>query len=351
MGPVRQQLLVLPLNQPPTTEPPDHDGGPTGAAVVRVSGYGAPMSELRFDGQVVVVTGAGRNLGRAYALLLAERGAKVVVNDLGVGISDTDGVADAPSENPAHAVVEEIRAAGGAAVANLDSIATPSGGEAIVAAAIEHFGGIHALINNAGVVRQAPVEDYTDQFCRDMLDTHVLGAMNVTRPAWRAMKAQGYGRIVNVSSGSAFGIAGMSVYSAVKMAVVGLTRSQALEGEAHGIKVNVLAPYASVRGNDFGPIAWSPELAEYLSPAQVAPLATLLAHQACPASGEWFTVGGGTVSRVGISVHDGHHHRPATPENVLDHWDAVLGTEEGMRLETLGGSGAMRSMFQSFDPT
>jgi len=308
------------------------------------------MSELRFDGRVAVVTGAGRNLGRAYALFLAGRGAKVVVNDLGVGISDTDGVAPAPEVNPAVTVVDEIRAAGGEAVVNTDSIAEVAGGEAIVAAALDAFGRLDIVINNAGVVRQAPVEEYSDQFCRDMIDTHVLGTMNVTRPAWRTMKAAGYGRIVHVSSGAAFGIAGMSMYGAVKMAVIGLTRAQAAEGEPLGIKVNVMAPYASVRGNGFGPIPPSPKLADWLSVEQVAPLAALLAHEDCPSNGEWFTVGGGYAGRVAISVHDGFTERPLTPEALLGHWDEVLGEPEAFRIEPPGGSTAIRTMFRGFQP-
>lgn len=306
------------------------------------------MTELRLDGRVAVVTGAGRNLGRAYALLLASRGAKVVVNDLGVGISDTDGVAEAPAVNPAYAVVDEIVAAGGEAVVNTDSIAEPAGGEAIVASALDAFGRLDVVVNNAGVVRQAPVEDYQDRWCRDMIDTHVLGTMNVTRPAWRVMKAAGHGRIVHVSSGAAFGIAGMSVYGAVKMALIGMTRAQALEGEPLGIKVNVIAPYASVRGNGFGPIPWSPALAEWLSVEQVAPLVVLLAHDDCPSTGEWFTVGGGHASRVAIAVHDGFAHRPSTPEVLAEHWDEVMGAPEAFRVEPVGGDTAVRAMFRDF---
>ncbi len=306
------------------------------------------MEDLRLDGRVAVITGAGRNLGRAYALLLASRGASVVVNDLGVGISDTDGLADAPAENPAHTVVAEIRSAGGSAVADTNTIASVEGGEAIVATALEHFGRLDIVINNAGVVRQAPVEDYLDEYCRAMIDTHVLGTMNVTRPAWRVMKAAGYGRIVHVSSGAAFGIAGMSVYGAVKMALIGLTRAQALEGERSGIKVNVIAPYASVRGNGFGPIPWSPALADWLSPEQVAPLTLLLAHDSCPSSGEWFTVGGGHVSRVAVAVHDGFAHRPLTAEVLAEHWSEVLGDDDAFRVEPVGGSTAVREMFRGY---
>ncbi len=278
---------------------------------------------LRFDGQVAIVTGAGRNLGRAYALLLASRGANVVVNDLGVGISDTDGVADAPPSNPALDVVAEITAAGGSAVADTSSIVDPSG--PVVAAAIAAFGRVDVVINNAGVVRQAPVADYTDEKCRAMTDTHLLGTMHVTRAAWPHMIAQGGGRIVNLSSGSGLmGIANMTMYGAVKLGVVGLTRALAVEGRQHGIAANVVAPQASVRGNDFGRIPWTPALAEWLSPEQIAGLVAYLAHPSCPTTGELFNAGGGLISRVVLAASAGVQERPMTPEAVAAHWDEIM---------------------------
>ncbi len=149
------------------------------------------MAEVRFDGQVAVVTGAGRNLGRAYAMLLAERGARVVVNDLGVAISDTDGSGDPPAVNPALAVVEEIRAAGGEAVASTHYIADPAGADAMVATAVEAFGTVDILVNNAGVVRQAPIDQMSPALVEPVVDTHVTGTVNVTWAAWRVMREQG----------------------------------------------------------------------------------------------------------------------------------------------------------------
>ena len=278
---------------------------------------------LRFDGQVAIVTGAGRNLGRAYALLLASRGAHVVVNDLGVGISDTDGLADAPPSNPALDVVAEIIAAGGSAVADTSSIVDPSG--PVVAAAIAAFGRVDIVINNAGVVRQAPVADYTDEKCRAMTDTHLLGTMHVTRAAWPHMIAQGGGRIVNLSSGSGLmGIANMTMYGAVKLGVVGLTRALAVEGRQHNIAANVVAPQASVRGNDFGRIPWTPALADWLSPEQIAGLVAFLAHPSCPTTGELFNAGGGLISRVVLAASEGVQERPMTPEAVAAHWEEIM---------------------------
>ncbi|HEY4333840.1 MAG TPA: SDR family NAD(P)-dependent oxidoreductase [Ilumatobacteraceae bacterium] len=281
------------------------------------------MNELRFDGQVAIVTGAGRNLGRAYALLLASRGAQVVVNDLGVGISDTDGRADAPPTNPAFDVVAEIEASGGEAVADTSSITDTDG--PVVQAAIEHFGRVDILINNAGVVRQAPVGEYSDEKCRAMTDTHLLGTMNVTRAAWPHMASQGGGRIVNLSSGSGLiGISGMTMYGAVKLGVVGMTRGMAVEGRPLGIFVNVVAPQASVRGNDFGRLAWTPALAEWLSPEQVSGVVAFLAHPSCPTTGELFNVGGGLVSRVVLAASEGVAERPMTIEAVAAHWDEIM---------------------------
>jgi NAD(P)-dependent dehydrogenase (short-subunit alcohol dehydrogenase family) len=227
------------------------------------------MGELRFDGKVAIVTGAGRGLGREYALQLAARGALVVVNDLGVAISDTDGSGDAPAVNPADEVVAEIVAAGGEAVANHDTIATVEGGQAIVATALEAFGSLDVVVNNAGQVRMQPFADFPDEHVATVIGTQLLGTLNVSRPAWRAMAASGGGRFVNVSSGAAYGgFENSSVYSMSKAGVIGLTIAMANEGESAGIAANVVAPYAKTRpGTGFGPIPWSEGLAEWLPPA------------------------------------------------------------------------------------
>jgi NAD(P)-dependent dehydrogenase (short-subunit alcohol dehydrogenase family) len=297
-----------------------------------------------------VITGAGRNLGRAYALLLASRGAQVVVNDLGVAISDTDGSGDAPPVNPAQAVVDEIRAAGGEAVVSTDSVATQEGGDAIIAAALDAFGRVDVVINNAGVVRQAELPEYTPELLDPVLASQIGGHFNVTRPAWRAMREQGYGRVLDLSSGAGlWGVVGMAGYAAAKMAIVGLTRSLALEGAPHGITVNALAPSAKTRPGGFGPIPASPKLHDWLSIDVVAPVATWLVHEDCTVSGETFSVGGGYAGRVTVAVNQGHRwDRPITPEAVRDAWPDVMA--DGPWTPLPAGSGDVARMFEGFTP-
>lgn len=307
------------------------------------------MSELGFDGKVVVVTGAGRNLGREYALMFAARGARVVVNDLGVGISDTDGVADAPTHPPADEVVEEIRAAGGEAVANRDTIATPQGGRAIVEAALDAFGTVDVVVNNAGQVRMAPFPDLTEAQLDAVIDTQLRGALNVSRPAWAVMAERGGGRFVNVSSGAAFGgVAGGAVYGMAKMGVIGLTLAMASEGRGAGIAANVIAPYAKTRPDTgFGPFPPSAELNEWLHPRLVAPLVGWLAHDECPLTGECFSVGGGHYARVQLTITEGLVDRDATIEALAERASEILDSP-ATPIGGAQGSAAMRRMFEGF---
>ena len=307
--------------------------------------------ELRFDGKVVVVTGAGRNLGREYALLFAARGAQVLVNDLGVGISDTDGVAAAPTSPPADDVVAEIVAAGGTAVANRDTIATPEGGAAIVGAALDAFGTVDVVVNNAGQVRMAPFAELTEAQVDAVIDTQLRGALNVSRPAWAVMAERGGGRFVNVSSGAAFGgVPGGAVYGMAKMGVIGLTLAMASEGRDAGIVANVIAPYAKTRPETgFGPFPASAELNEWLHPRLVAPLVGWLAHEACPVTGECFSVGGGHYARVSLEITHGLVDRDATIERIAAGMSEIL---DSPRAPVAGaqGSSAMRRMFDGFRP-
>ncbi len=309
------------------------------------------MSELRFDGKAVVVTGAGRNLGREYALLFAARGARVLVNDLGVGISDSDGVADAPLDPPADAVVAEIQAAGGEAVANRDTVATPEGGRAIVDAALDAFGTVDVVVNNAGQVRMAPISELTEAQLDAVIDTQLRGALNVSRPAWAVMAEHGGGRFVNVSSGAAFGgVPGGAVYGMAKMGVIGLTLAMASEGRDAGIAANVIAPYAKTRPETgFGPFPPSAELNEWLHPRLVAPLVGWLAHDECPVTGECFSVGGGHYAGVTLAITEGLVDRDATIERIAANASTILDSPRGP-VGGAQGSSAMRRMFDGFSP-
>jgi NAD(P)-dependent dehydrogenase (short-subunit alcohol dehydrogenase family) len=259
---------------------------------------------ITFNGQVVIVTGAGQGLGRAYALELGRRGARVVVNDL-AGLGSPEGSA-------AEAVVREIEAAGGTAVASHDTVATPEGGQAIVDKAVDTFGTIDAVIHNAGVWRHKYYEEMTPDQLDPVLDVHLRGAFFVTQPAWPLMQAKGYGRIVLTSSSTgAFGRLAGTNYAAAKAAMLGLARALSLEGAPHGIKTNCILPVAPFRNR--GPVP--PELLEQLhsaglapedaGPELVAPIVVYLASAACSVSGEAFSAGGRRFGRVFIGVADG----------------------------------------------
>src|SRR6476619_3440838 len=242
------------------------------------------MADLGFDGRVVIITGAGGGLGREHALLLAQRGALIVVNDLGGAVDGTGS-----DKGAAERVVDEVKAAGGEAVADTNSVATPEGGEAIVKTALDAFGKVDIVINNAGILRDKTFHNMTPEFVDPVLDVHLRAAFWVTKPAWLKMRAQGYGRIVNTSSNSGIlGNFGQSNYGAAKMGLVGLTRVLAAEGAKYNIKVNALAPVARTRMTEelLGPMA------EKLGPEYITPVVTYLAHEDCPVSGEVYSCGG-----------------------------------------------------------
>ena len=277
------------------------------------------MSTLSFDGKVAVITGAGGGLGRQHALLLAKRGALVVVNDLGGSVDGTGS-----SESAAQKVVDEITAAGGEAVANYDSVATPEGGEAIVKKAVDTFGRIDIVINNAGILRDKTFHNMTPDLMNPVLDVHLKGAFHVTRPAWLHMREQGYGRIVSTSSAAGvFGNFGQTNYGAAKMGLVGFTRVLAVEGAKYNIKANAIAPLALTRMTEdiMGP------LGDKLAPELVSPIAAWLAHEDCDVSGEVYSVGGGRVARVFIGETKGFYKSNLSMEDIRDNWKTIRNTD------------------------
>merc|ERR1719326_1482252 len=244
--------------------------------------------ELRFDGKVAVVTGAGGGLGRAYALLLGSRGAKVVVNDLG-GSAHGDG-----SDNrPAIQGVEEIEAMGGCAIPNFDSVVD---GDKVVQTALDEWGRVDILINNAGILRDVSFHKMTDKDWDLINQVHVQGAYKTTRAAWESMRENRYGRIVNVTSAAGlYGNFGQANYSAAKLGIVGFTQTLAIEGEKRNIQANVIAPLAGSRMTE---TVMPAEMVAALKPEFVAPLVGYLAHEDCDESGGIFEVGAGWVAQV-----------------------------------------------------
>ncbi|WP_052668700.1 SDR family oxidoreductase [Nitriliruptor alkaliphilus] len=285
------------------------------------------MSDIELAGRVAIVTGAGGGLGRSHALALAERGAKIVVNDLGAG----DG---GPS---AAAVVDEITAAGGEAVANLASVADRQGADAMVDQALDAYGRIDVVINNAGILRDRSFAKLSEQEVRDVLEVHLLGAFHLTAAAWPHLKEQGYGRIVNTTSPAGlFGNFGQANYAAAKMGLVGFTRTLAIEGRKAGIHVNVVAPLAASRMTE---TILPPEALAKLDPAHVAPLIVYLASEACAHTGGIFTAGGGYVGRVAVVQAPGVVLDDVTPEALADRWDEVTDVAGGQEFDGAAAQG------------
>ena len=271
--------------------------------------------QLGYDGKVVIITGAGGGLGRQHALLMASRGALVVINDLG-GAVDGSG----SDKGAAERVVDEIKALGGEAVADTNSVATPEGGKAIVQTALDAFGRVDVLINNAGILRDKAFSNMQPELLDPVIDVHLKGAFNVTRPAWAIMKEQGYGRIVSTSSAAGiFGNFGQTNYGAAKMGLVGFSRVLAVEGAKYNIKANAIAPLALTRMTE----NLMAGLGDKLDPGLVSPLVAFLAHEDCPVTGQVFSVGGGRVAQVFIGETKGYHHANLSMEDVRDNWGTI----------------------------
>jgi 3-hydroxyacyl-CoA dehydrogenase/3a,7a,12a-trihydroxy-5b-cholest-24-enoyl-CoA hydratase len=274
-------------------------------------------NELRYDGRVAIITGAGNGLGRAHALLFASRGAKVVVNDLG-GSTRGEGKSSAAADK----VVEEIRAAGGEAVANYDSV---EDGEKIVQTALDSFGRVDIVVNNAGILRDVTFHKMTDADWDIIHRVHVHGAYKVTHAAWPRMRDQGYGRIIfTASAAGIYGNFGQANYSAAKLSLVGLSNTLALEGRKYNVRANTIAPIAGSRMTE---TVLPKELIEALRPEFVSPLVAWLAHESCEETGGLYEVGGGFFAKLRWERTQGHTvrlGRPITPELIQKSWSTIV---------------------------
>ncbi|MGB9499148.1 MAG: SDR family NAD(P)-dependent oxidoreductase [Dissulfuribacterales bacterium] len=286
-----------------------------------------PKDEIRFDDQVAIVTGAGGGLGRIHALELAKRGAKVVVNDLG-GARDGSGKGSA---TPAQKVVDEIKAIGGEAIANYDNVATSDGGENIVKSAIDTYGTVDILINNAGILRDKSFIKMEPENWQAVLEVHLNGAYNVTKPAFKVMREKGFGRIVMTTSAAGlYGNFGQTNYSSAKMGLVGLMNTLKLEGKKYNIKINTVAPIAASRlTEDIMP----PELFEKMKPEFVSPLVLYLCSSKCEETGNIYNAGMGFYNRAtvvtgpGTTIGDGVN--PPTIEDVVDSLEKISSLKDG----------------------
>ena len=287
------------------------------------------MTNFTFEGRVAVVTGAGRGIGRAYAHLLGQRGASVVVNDLG-GTKEGDGA----DPTPARTVADEIVQAGGRAIPETSDVSTVEGGQALVDAAVGEFGRIDILVNNAGNIRWGGLPEADAANLESHLAVHVGGSFNTTRAAWPHMVEQRYGRIVMTTSTGMFGLPDNLGYATAKAAVVGMARSLKTAGAGHGIKTNLIAPNAWTRMGahpsdaldslqQAAPLQMEPEL--------VAPMVGYLAHESCDVSGEIYLAGGGRFARIFVAATQGYVHpepERSTIEDVAENW-ATINDESG----------------------
>jgi len=289
--------------------------------------------EMRFDKRIVIVTGGGRGIGRAHALLLGARGAHVVVNDLGT--TTVDGTGEA-TQSPAIQVADEIRLAGGTAIANFDDVSTETGAANLIDQTIDTYGKIDILVNNAGIQASPPFGDGTSEAFDRMMRQHAYGHYFVTRAAWPHMMSVGYGRVVNTTSGAAlYGLPQSSHYCMAKGAIIGMTKALALEGAAAGIKVNAVAPAAYTRMvTGMKDEDLRQQMEALMPPHFVAPMVAWLAHEACSVSGEIFDVGAGRAARVFFAEGPGYCSRSLSIEEVNEHFETICDESAYMVFKT-----------------
>ncbi len=291
------------------------------------------MSELKFEGKVAIVTGAGGGIGRLYALDLAARGARIVVNDLGAGL---DGAG--ASQSAADIVAEEIKAAGGEAIANYDSVSTMAGGESIVKSAVDNYGTVDILVNNAGILRDKTFIKMTEEEWDSVIAVHLKGAFCVTQPAVKIMKEKQYGRIIFTASVSGlYGNFGQTNYGAAKMGLVGIMNSLKLEMAKYNIKINTVAPNADSRMTR----GLVPEdYAEKIKPKFNVPMVTYLCSEDCRDSGMIFTTSAGWFARTAVisgeGICMGDTNRDITAEEVRDQFEKTKNIEGGKPYQSGG---------------
>lgn len=277
------------------------------------------MSELRFDNRVVIVTGAGQGLGRSHALQFAARGARVLVNDPGTSASG-----EGSDHSAAIRVVDEIVAAGGEAVASHDSVTE---GERIVQCALDNFGRLDVVVNNAGILRDRSFHKMSEEDWDRVYDVHVRGAFRVTRAAWPHLREQQYGRVLfTASAAGLYGNFGQANYAMAKLGLHGLTQTLAVEGEKRNIVVNTIAPVAASR---LTATLLPPQLLEQLRPEFISPLVLKLCHENHTDSGGLYEAGGGWIGRVRWERSRGHAFRaPPVPEDIAEHWSRITDFED-----------------------
>lgn len=299
------------------------------------------MTDIGFDGRVAIITGAGGGLGRQHALELARRGARIVVNDLGGSVHGDGG-----DVGPAQSVVQEIVDLGGEAVADTNSVASPEGGRAIVQTAIDAFGTVDIVVNNAGILRDKSFHNLDQAMIESVIQVHLLGAFYVTQPAFQVMREKGYGRIVSTSSNSGLlGNFGQSNYGAAKMGLVGLTNVLAIEGRKFNIRANAIAPVAATRMTE----GLFEDLIDKMDPALVSPLVAYLASEACEVTGEVYSAAGGVISRFFVGLTPGYYNPRLTAEDIADHL-ADIRNEDGYIVPE-DNTGELRKILHTITPS